>query len=115
MVFKDVPKMRTAKLKRFMARPSFEDELALHRVDCLGSNGLLDNYEYVLAKKEEFANSPLIPERLISGRDLMPLGYTSGPEMGRILTEVQTLQLEGKLTTREEALEWVQTINIQSP
>ena len=108
MSFKDLPKMRTAKLKRFMAREGFADELALHRVDCLGSNGLLDNYDYVLAKQEEFAVAPLIPERLITGRDLMPLGITSGPEMGRILTEVQNLQLEGKLTTREEALAWVQ-------
>ncbi len=108
MIFKDVPKMRMAKLKRFMARDGFADELALHRVDCLGSNGLLDNYDYVLAKQEEFAAAPLIPERLLTGRDLMPLGYTSGPELGRILMEVQTLQLEGKLTTREEALEWVQ-------
>src|SRR4029077_1811361 len=34
MVFKDVPKMRVAKLKRFMARPTFGEELELHRVDC---------------------------------------------------------------------------------
>ena len=114
MLFKDVPKMRTSKLKRFMARPSFADEIALHRVDCLGSNGLLDNYEYVLAKQQEFASAPLIPERLITGRDLMPLGYTSGPEMGRILTEVQTLQLEGKLTTKEEALAWVQSGEVRA-
>src|SRR5437870_8909929 len=32
MVFKDVPRMRVAKLKRFMARPTFEEELELHRV-----------------------------------------------------------------------------------
>ncbi|MCV5950798.1 hypothetical protein OFN94_38940, partial [Escherichia coli] len=49
MVFKDVKKMRTAKLRRFMARPSFDDELALHRVDCMGSNGWLDNYDFLLA------------------------------------------------------------------
>ncbi len=36
MVFKDVPKMRVAKLKRFMARPTFQEELELHRVDCAG-------------------------------------------------------------------------------
>ena len=30
MVFKDVPKMRVAKLKRFMARPTFKEELELH-------------------------------------------------------------------------------------
>ncbi len=39
MAFKDVPQMRVAKLKRFMARPGFEDEMELHRVDCLGSHG----------------------------------------------------------------------------
>src|SRR5438477_721865 len=38
MVFKDVPRMRVAKLKRFMARPTFEDELELHRVDCASSH-----------------------------------------------------------------------------
>ena len=38
MVFKDVPHMRVAKLKRFMARPTFEEELELHRVDCASSH-----------------------------------------------------------------------------
>ena len=33
--------------KRCMARPTFADELELHRVDCLGSHGLLDNYEFL--------------------------------------------------------------------
>src|SRR5204862_5447994 len=37
MVFKDVPKMRVAKLRRFMARSTFDDELELHRDDCEGS------------------------------------------------------------------------------
>ncbi len=56
MIFKDVPKMRTAKLKRFMARPTFEDEMQLHRVDCLGSKGDLSNYEFIRTKQTEFAN-----------------------------------------------------------
>ncbi|HZA37943.1 MAG TPA: CCA tRNA nucleotidyltransferase, partial [Candidatus Baltobacteraceae bacterium] len=53
MVFKDVPKMREAKLKRFMARPTFDEELELHRVDCQGSHRMLDNYEFLLRKREE--------------------------------------------------------------
>src|SRR5262249_12479768 len=36
MAFKDVQQMRVAKLKRFMARPTFADEMELHRVDCTG-------------------------------------------------------------------------------
>src|SRR5207244_6481572 len=63
MVFKDVPRMRVAKLKRFMARPTFEDELELHRVDCASSHAMLDNYEFLQRKKEEFANEPIIPPR----------------------------------------------------
>ncbi|MFM8458387.1 MAG: CCA tRNA nucleotidyltransferase, partial [Chthoniobacterales bacterium] len=71
MVFKDVQNMRTAKLKRFMAREGFGEELELHRVDCLSSHGALDNYDFLKAKAEEFANEPLIPPPLVTGHDLM--------------------------------------------
>ncbi len=107
MAFMNVPKMRVATLKRFMARPGFDDELALHRVDCLGSHRLLDNYDFILQKREEFASLPLIPPRLITGNDLMQRGWKAGKDIGRVLTAVQTLQLEGTLTTKEEALAWV--------
>src|SRR6059058_4030231 len=108
MVFKDVPRMRIAKLKRFMARPTFDDELELHRVDCEGSHGMLDNYEFLLRKREEFANEPIIPPPLVRGDDLMALGLKPGPKLGEILEAVETRQLEGTLRTREEALKWVQ-------
>ncbi len=106
MAFMHVQKMRAAKLRRFMARPTFEEELELHRVDCLGSNGFTDNYEFLLAKREEFASEPIIPPRLVDGRDLMALGFAAGPALGAALTEIQTLQLEGQLTGREDALDW---------
>jgi len=107
MVFKDVPKMREAKLKRFMARPTFEEELELHRVDCEGSHRMLDNYEFLLRKREEFANEPIIPPPLVRGDDLIALGLKPGPKFGEILEAVETRQLEGNLRTREEAIEWV--------
>src|SRR5436189_3009776 len=107
MVFKDVPKMRVAKLKRFMARPTFEEELELHRVDCASSHAMLDNYEFLERKKEEFANEPIIPPSLLTGNDLIALGMKPGPKFGEILEAVETRQLEGTLKTHEEALEWV--------
>jgi poly(A) polymerase len=107
MVFKDVPKMREAKLKRFMARPTFDDELELHRVDCQGSHRMLDNYEFLVRKRGEFANEPIIPPPLVRGDDLIALGLKPGPRFGEILEAAETQQLEGKLRTREEALEWV--------
>lgn len=107
MVFKDVPNMRVAKLKRFMARSTFADELELHRVDCESSHGMLDNYEFLRQKREEFANEPIIPPPLVRGDDLIALGLKPGPKFGEILEAVETRQLEGALTNREEALEWV--------
>ncbi len=83
MVFKDVPNMRVAKLKRFMARPTFEDEMELHRVDCTSSHGMLDNYEFLQQKREEFANEPIIPPPLVKGEDLIALGLRPGPEIRR--------------------------------
>lgn len=107
MVFKDVQQMRIAKVKRFMARPNFEDEMELHRVDCTSSHGLLDNYEYLRARQEEFANEPLIPAPLITGNDLISLGLRPGPRFKEILEAVQSRQLEGTLTSPEAALNWV--------
>ncbi len=107
MAFKDVQHMRVATLKRFLARPTIDDELELHRVDCLGSHGMIDNYDFLLAKREEFSREPLIPPPLISGGDLISLGWKPGPLFKKMLEAVQVRQLEGTLTTREEALDWV--------
>jgi hypothetical protein len=109
MVFKDAPKMRIAKLKRFMARPTFDEELELHRVDCQSSHRMLDNYEFLLSKREEFANEPIIPPPLVRGDDLIAFGLKPGPKFGEILEAVETRQLEGKLRTRDEALDWVKS------
>ena len=109
MIFKDVQTMRVSRLKRFMARPSFTDELELHRVDCTSSHGMLDNYEFLLQKREEFANEPLIPPPLVNGRDVLALGWKPGQKIGYILEAAQTRQLEGTLTSREEALAWIKT------
>ena len=107
MVFKDVPRMRIAKLKRFMARPTFADELELHRVDCASSHRMMENYDFLLRKRDEFANEPIIPPPLVTGKDLIALGMKPGPKFGEILEAAETLQLEGALKTREEALDWV--------
>lgn len=107
MVFKDVQKMRVAKLKRFMSRTDFADELELHRVDCASSHGMLDNHEFLLRKGEEFASEPLIPPPLLTGHDVLALGWKPGPKVGEILEAVQTCQLEGTLSSREAALAWL--------
>ena len=111
MSFKDVKNMRVATLKRFLARPTIEDEMELHRVDCLGSHGLLDNHVFLRNKQVEFSNAPLIPPPLITGRDLIANGYKPSPLFKKILDALEAMQLEGTVTTPEEALTWVKAQN----
>ena len=108
MVFKDVQQMRPARLRRFMARPYFGIELELHRVDCAGSHGDLENYHFLVRKASEFAQEPLIPTPLVRGDDLISMGLQPGPRIGELLEAVQTAQLEGEVTTRAQALEWLE-------
>ncbi len=114
MVFKDVTKMRVAKLKRFMARPDFDQEIELHRVDCAGSHGDLGNVTFLQAKAEEFASEPLIPPPLITGKDLIGLGLKPGPRFKELLDIAETAQLENRIATRDDALELVRA-EINSP
>lgn len=109
MNFMNVQNMRTAKVKRFMARPTYEDEMELHRVDCASSNGFTDNYEFLRAREQEFAAQPLIPPPLITGDDLIGLGMEPGPGFTEILTRIQTEQLEGRLTSKQEALDFLRS------
>jgi poly(A) polymerase len=67
----------------------------------------LDNYYFLLEKREEFSNAPLIPPRILTGKDLIDLGHKPGPEFKKILDTAQALQLEGVLNTREDALAWL--------
>lgn len=110
MQFMNVRQMKVSKLKRFMAAPTFPLEIELHRVDCGSSNGLTENLDYVLAKRDEFAAAPLIPPPLVTGRDLIALGQQPGPRFKELLEAVETEQLEGRLTDRDSALEWVKAL-----
>jgi poly(A) polymerase len=107
MQFMNVQQMRKAKLKRFMSEPTFSQEMELHRVDCASSNGFTDNYDFLNAKAGEFSSEPLIPAPLVTGKDLIAMGLQPGPRFKQILEEAQTAQLEGKITSREEALEFI--------
>jgi len=109
MKFLDAEQMRRSTLRRFMGRDRFEEELELHRLDALGSNGDLSRHSFITSELEAFQNEPVVPAPLLNGRDLIERGFASGPELGQVLDELQTLQLEGELTDREAALEWLKS------
>jgi len=107
MNFMNVKEMRLATLKRLLSRPTIEDELELHRVDCLASHGNLDNYYFVKDRLTVFARERVKPAPFVSGHDLVRLGLSPGPLFGKILREIYDLQLDEKVKTRREAVEYV--------
>jgi poly(A) polymerase len=110
MVYKDVQKMRPATLKRFLRQPHFDEHLALHKLDCMASHRDLKSYDFCRA---ELANAPaetLSPPPLLSGQDLIALGYSPGPRFKEILRAVEDKQLEGEISDRDTALAYVKAV-----
>ena len=109
MQFKDVKQMRKATLRRLLMRETFPLELELHRLDCLGSFGGLEHYQFLVEEAEELKKQPAILPPILTGNDLIELGVPPGPELGRLLAEIREQQLADELKTAEEARQWVRT------
>ncbi len=107
MRFKDAERMKASTLKKFLRLPRFDEHMELHRMDCGASHGGLQCYEFVAEKLRNTPPEEIRPEPLLSGRELIELGYKPGPRFKDILSAVEDAQLEGKLRSRDEALEWV--------
>jgi poly(A) polymerase len=107
MRFMDAQRMKESTLKRFFRLERFEEHLALHRMDCLAASGNLDHWQFV---RERFASMPedlVRPKPLITGRELIAAGYTPGARFRAMLRASEDAQLEGAITTAEEALQLV--------
>ncbi len=104
MYFMDAPRMRESTLKRLFAEPGFEQLAELHRADALASWGNLDNYSYVMERRRTMPPEVAQPPRLVTGDDLLAMGYPPGPLFSQVLEAVREAQLEGEVTEREEAL-----------
>lgn len=109
MRFRVAREMRRSKLYRFLRQPNFQELLALHRLDALSGSGNLSSAEFVENVLAEVPPEKISPARLLTGRDLIDLGLTPGPQFGDILESLETEQLEGRITDREQALEYVQS------
>ena len=105
--FIHVQEMRESTLKRFLRKTNFSDHLELHRLDSLASHGKLSSYHFCQERLEELSQEAMRPKPLINGHDLIHLGLEPGPIFSEIMSAVEDFQLEGKLSSKEETLDWV--------
>ena len=107
MRFGHATRMKESTLKRFLRMPAFDEHLALHRADCLASHRNLGTYEFIQQKRAEIPAEKMRPVPLVTGDDLIAAGHLPGPRFREILAAVEDAQLEGRLPSRDAALEFV--------
>jgi poly(A) polymerase len=108
MRFGHVTRMKESTLKKFLRLPGFEEHLVLHRADSVASHGNLSTYDFLQKKLAEIPPAEIRPAALVTGDDLIAAGYAPGPRFREILEAVEDAQLEGRLASREGALEFVE-------
>ena len=104
--FHDAFQMREATLRRWAMEPYFDELLQLHRAIARAGDGNLMAYRFLKKLRDEASAGPAT-EKLLTGGDLVTLGFSPGPQFSDILRVVDDLQLEKKIQTKNEALEYV--------
>lgn len=105
---REVFNMREATLQRLIREPHFGDLLALHRAAASATDGNHACWEFARSRHQEFLRSPP-PDaaKILTGEDLIALGLTPGPRFSEILRTVEDHVLERRITSKEQALEYV--------
>jgi poly(A) polymerase len=107
MRFGHVERMKASTFKKFIRLPRFDEHLELHRLDCESSHRNLRVYNLVREKMAELSPEAVRPAPLVTGDDLIAAGYSPGPRFKEILSAIEDAQLEGRLHSRDEALQLV--------
>jgi len=107
MRFSNSPQMKESTFKRFVRQPHFDEHLALHRLDCEASHGDLSSYQFTRERIAAIPPEFIRPRPLVTGDDLIAAGYKPGPRFKKILSVIEDAQLEGRLDSKETAMECV--------
>src|SRR5271157_4370120 len=107
MRFADAARMKSSTLKRLFRLENFDQHLTLHKMDCLAASGNLDHWNFVRERYQSIPAEAVRPKLLITGRELISAGYVPGARFKEILHTVEDAQLEGTISTLEEALKLV--------
>jgi poly(A) polymerase len=107
MRFAHAMRMSQSTLKKFLRLPRFEEHLELHRLDCQASHGDLTTYNFTHEQMVSIPPENIRPTPLLTGDDLIALGLEPGPRFKQILSAVEDAQLEGRLQSKDEAIQFV--------
>lgn len=92
--------------RRLAQKVDLELLARLARADCLGRTGAFDcsAMDWFLERAQALGVEHQPPAPLLLGRHVLELGLQPGPQVGEILRQVYEKQLDGEITTVEEAI-----------
>jgi tRNA nucleotidyltransferase (CCA-adding enzyme) len=98
--------VRDGAFRRLAQKVDLELLARLARADCTGRTGEFDcsAMDWFLARARALGVEHEPPRPLLLGRHLLALGVKPGPQVGAILRRVYDRQLDGEVTTLEEAI-----------
>jgi len=103
----DAPQLPIPALKRLLRHEGIGELLELVRLYAAATGGEPTAVDFCREKLTSYSPEDLYPPRLVDGHDLLRLGFASGPQLARILREVEDAQLADRLKNQAEALAWV--------
>ncbi len=105
--YKDRERITAGAFRRLAARCDLELLYLVAKADALGRGpaSTAEAEEWFIERARTLGVEHAPPRPLLMGRHLLQLGMKPGPDMGRLLRAVYELQLDGKVTTLEEALQ----------
>ena len=106
MWHKSPEKVGDGAFRRLARKVDLELLVLLASADCHGREGHFDcsAMEWFASRTHELGIEHAPPEPLLKGRHLLSLGLEPGPDIGKILKVIYEKQLDGDITTLEEAL-----------
>jgi len=110
--FKAATPVSDGAFRRLAAKVDLEMLARVAGADCRGRTGDFDcsGIGWFLERARALGVEHAAPKPVLLGRHLLDLGVTPGPRMGIILRQVYEQQLDGRITTIEDAIAAAQEI-----
>ncbi|HEX3147030.1 MAG TPA: CCA tRNA nucleotidyltransferase [Gemmataceae bacterium] len=100
----DAVSTKASKLKPILVHPGIGELLALHRALAVAGNRSTEHVEYCERILHDTPARELNPPPLLTGDDLLTLGWKQGPLFKKVLDAVREAQLDGLVNSRDDAI-----------
>jgi tRNA nucleotidyltransferase (CCA-adding enzyme) len=112
MFFKSDPKAGDGAFRRLAQKVDLELLARVAKADCEGRGGGFDcsAMDWFVERARALGVEHEAPKPLVLGRHLLQIGMTPGPAIGQVLKEVYERQLDGTVTTFDDAFALAQQL-----